>query len=189
MVETILLGIASYVGTNIDDLFVITFFFVGLQGRQGGWKILVGQYLGLGAIVAISLGAALGLQILPHEYICLLGLVPIGLGIKEILSVQNGNDDDDSVSQDDTKALALQVAVTSMANGADNIGVYIPLFASLEIWQVVVVLAVFAVCVVLLWSLSRRIADMSWLKQFLQRYKKILIPTVYIGLGIYILFG
>ena len=46
-------AIVAFVATNIDDIFVPTFLFV--QKNLKRWHVVAGQYLGLAALIAISL--------------------------------------------------------------------------------------------------------------------------------------
>ena len=68
------IGISAFIATNIDDIFVLMFFFSNSTFEKG--QVIAGQYLGIGLLVAIStLGALLSL-VIPQYFIGLLGLVP-----------------------------------------------------------------------------------------------------------------
>jgi cadmium resistance protein CadD (predicted permease) len=68
----------------------------------------------------ISVIAALGLTIVPDEWVGFLGLIPLGIGIWTLIRGLRRNGDDDD---DDSKitAVGLGVAGITIANGADNI--------------------------------------------------------------------
>lgn len=76
-----------------------------------------------------------------------------------------------------------------MANGADNIGIYVPIFSRYTSSQVVVTLLVFAVMLALWCYLGEKILNFPFIKKTLERYKHILVPVVFIALGCYILMG
>ena len=80
------------------------------------------------------------------------------------------------------------MALITIANGADNIGVYIPLFAGFSLWQMGTALSVFSLMTGLWCLLSIRLSDLPVLQKLLRKYKPVLIPAVYILLGLYILF-
>lgn len=63
------------VATNLDDLVVLTVLFVAsTRGSLRPWRIVAGQYLGMSALIAISVVAALGLTVIPEEWVGLLGV-------------------------------------------------------------------------------------------------------------------
>ena len=185
--ETILLSIIAFISTNIDDLFINMFFFAQHPTKRDAHNITAGKYLGMGTLTAISILGGFGLQMLPEQYLSLLGLIPIALGVKEIivsLRIQDSSDD----THDVNKILWLSVMIITIANGADNIGVYLPLFASFALWQMMTAIIIFALMTGLWCSLSRRLAHMPVLQKLLTKYKPVLVPLVYILLGFYILF-
>ncbi len=188
MLETILLGITAYIGTNMDDLLLGMFLFANADEEKDGRRILLGKYLGIGFLVLVSAAAAFGLRVFPLTRLSVLGVIPILLGIKEIRSGLHDSEEEQTKEREAKKTLAVWVMMITIANGADNIGVYIPLFAGFEIWQVLVVCGIFALMTFLWCCLSQKIAEWKFLHSFLTRYKKWIIPTVFIALGIYIIF-
>jgi cadmium resistance protein CadD (predicted permease) len=72
------IGISAFVATNIDDIFVLMLFFS--SSNYSKWQVVFGQYLGIGALVAVSTLGSLLTLVLP-QYIGLLGLVPITIGV------------------------------------------------------------------------------------------------------------
>ena len=79
---TIVTAAGVFIGTNIDDLIVLTVLMLARRahGKPRMWQIWAGQYLGIGALVAVSVLAALGLTIVPDRWVGLLGMIPIALG-------------------------------------------------------------------------------------------------------------
>ena len=94
MIETLILGITSFVGTNIDDMFINMLFFSEAETSAEDRRIVLGKYLGIGALIAISILGASGLQFLPQRYIGFLGLVPVCLGLREMMSIRAGGEND-----------------------------------------------------------------------------------------------
>ena len=97
------------------------------------WQTVVGQYNGIGALVAVStLGSLLALVVTPYV-IALLGLVPIIIGVVRLPHLRNNNYKSDEtkmpVSKWHNHLSILMVAGVTFSNGGDNIGIYIPLFA------------------------------------------------------------
>lgn len=83
MISTVITAFVSFVSTNIDDIFVLMLFFTQINNVKKRRHIIIGQYLGIGVLTTISIIGALGVSVIPHEYVGLLGLLPIYLGIKE----------------------------------------------------------------------------------------------------------
>src|SRR5436189_6084961 len=85
--KAITVGILSFAATNIDDIFVLTLFFGQAGRRLRPWHIVAGQYLGLAALVAISLVGYLARMIVPPAAIGLLGVFPIIIGVRSFFRV------------------------------------------------------------------------------------------------------
>lgn len=177
MPSSIITAVISFIGTNIDDIFILTLFFAECKGLS----VVLGQYLGMSVLVGVSLLGALGLSFIPEEYIHWLGIVPILLGVKAIFD----RDEDESKSGTGVFGIAL----ITIANGADNIGVYIPLFAGYSLPEVLSAVAIFAAMTALWCLLGKKLSDLPMLRAFLQKYKRVIVPVVFIALGVYILLG
>src|SRR5687767_10145963 len=64
------IGIAAFVSTNIDDLFILMVFFAAL--RFPSFQIVLGQYIGMGSLMGVSLVGSLITLILPRNIIGLI---------------------------------------------------------------------------------------------------------------------
>ncbi|HEX8906374.1 MAG TPA: cadmium resistance transporter, partial [Longimicrobiaceae bacterium] len=87
-----------------------------------------------------------------------------------------------------TRSQALAVAAVTVANGGDNLGVYIPLFASAP-GAIPVYAAIFAVMTALWCWAGHRLVRIPWIGDRLRRYGHVLLPLVLIALGLWILSG
>lgn len=211
MAEIIFTSIASFASTNIDDIFILMVLYARNTGRKGRWKIAAGQYLGMGILMGLSVLGAAGTRILPREYIRFLGILPICLGIKAWLEYKDGTRMENGgkgaaectgdgtleqgrkkMSQDGTDVAAdisiPSAAMITIANGADNVGVYTPLFSTYSASGLLVTAGVFAVMTALWCMAGLRLADYPLVRDVLRRYQHILVPAVLIGLGLFILF-
>ena len=186
--QTILLSVIAYISTNMDDLFINMFFFAQHRTKTAVQSITAGKYLGIGTLTAISLLGACGIQTLPEQWLSLLGLIPLFLGIKDIISTLRRQAADERIPEA-SGMLWLNMALVTIANGADNIGVYLPLFAGFHFWQMCAAIIVFALMTGLWCALSKRLTALPLLQELLIRYKAVLVPLVYLLLGLYILFS
>jgi cadmium resistance protein CadD (predicted permease) len=151
VVRTVVAAAGVFVGTNVDDLVVLTILFLSARatGRPYPWQIWTGQYAGVGALVLVSALAAAGLRVVPDRWVGLLGLIPLALGIRGLLRRAQ--------TPAPVATSLLAVAGVTIANGADNISVYTPLFRTIGVTRSLVSILVFAVGVAA-WCLAG-----SWL--------------------------
>ena len=208
-------SIVSFISTNIDNIFVMMVLYARVDETFKKKYVVIGQYLAIGILTAISLSAAFGLNFVPQKYVGLLGLIPIALGVKEWISykrpVQNKSNRKEfpletekteaahpnklqnilrkvtSMASKIVKPEILSVALVGVANGADNIGVYIPLFTGYSSIQVIVTIIVFVLMMAVWCFLGEKITDFPKIKAIIQTYKYFAVPAVFVGLGIYII--
>ena len=187
MLATIGSAIGLFAATNIDDIVVLTVLFLASRrGKPRPWQIVAGQYLGFITLVVISVIAALGLTIVPDEWVGLLGLIPLGIGIFTLVRGLRRNGDDD----DDEKVTAVGlwgVAGITIANGADNISLYTPIFRTSTPGDVAIMIVVFLILVAVWCAAGRLIGTRKAVTEGLERVEHWLVPVVFIGLGLFIL--
>jgi len=190
MIETIAAAIGLFAATNIDDIVVLTVLFLAsTRGALPGWKVITGQYLGFIALVAISVVAAAGLTIVPDEWVGLLGLIPLAIGVYGLIRTfrRRGSDDD----EDDESAIRagglIGVAGITIANGADNISLYTPVFRTNPIPDTIITIIVFLVLVAVWCVVARLVGTNKTVTEALEKIEHWLVPAVFIGLGLYIL--
>lgn len=190
------MGLVVYVSTNLDDLLVLAVFFADPRVRVSA--VIAGRFLGLAALVLASAAAALLALAIPAEWIALLGLVPLCLGLRLLPALRRGQDEDAAENhaapgprdgvRNSFGSQALAVAGVTLANGGDNLGVYIPLFATAP-EAIVTYVAVFSVMTALWCALGYALVNNPVVGSRIRRYGHILLPVVLITLGIYILAG
>jgi cadmium resistance protein CadD (predicted permease) len=83
---------------------------------------------------------------------------------------------------------ALSVAGVTLANGGDNFGIYIPLFATAPA-AIPIYIAVFAVMTAVWCALGYLVVNNPLIGSQVRRYGHVLLPIVLIALGLYILSG
>lgn len=188
MIGTITAAAGLFAATNIDDLVVLTVLFLAsARGALSTWKVVAGQYLGFIALVAISVVAAVGLTVVPDEWVGFLGLIPLAIGVYGLIRTLRRRGDD----ADDESAIRagglLGVAGITVANGADNISLYTPVFRTMPVGDTAMTIIVFLVLVAV-WCLAARvIGTHKAVIEGLERVEHWLVPAVFIGLGLYIL--
>ena len=152
--------------------------------------IIGGQYLGMGILVAFSLFAAFVLNFIPQDWVIgLLGLIPLFLGVRVALRGEDQEDEGvlEKLEEGGANRLLWTVTLITIASGGDNLGIYIPYFTSLTWPETTVALIVFAISIAVLCYISYKLAKISFVSETLEKYERIIVPIVFIGLGIYIL--
>ena len=193
MGQTILSAIGVYISTSIDYLVILIILFAqGSQNKQK-WHIYAGQYLGTGLLVGASLVATYVVKFVPETWmIGLLGLIPIYLGIRVAIFGEGEEDEDeeiiDRLEQSKANQMFWTVALLTVASGGDNLGIYIPYFASLNWSQIIMVLIVFAIGIIIFCELSRRLSSIPLISETIEKYERIIVPLVFIPLGLYIMY-
>ncbi|HBO64822.1 cadmium transporter [Candidatus Saccharibacteria bacterium] len=185
----ILQAIGLFIATNIDDIIVLSLFFARGAGRSGTTaKIIAGQYLGFGAILATAVIVALGARsFLPESFIPYFGLIPLALGLRAAWQSWRGKDDDDDEQVTGKPISVMTVAAVTFANGGDNIGVYVPIFVTVGAVGIIAYSGVFLLLVAGLVLVARYVATRKPIAATLERWEHVLFPLVLIGLGIFIL--
>jgi cadmium resistance protein CadD (predicted permease) len=83
----------------------------------------------------------------------------------------------------------LAVAAVTVANGGDNIGVYVPVFATAGTGGLVVFAVVILVLVAVWCAAGRFFATRPIIARALSRWGHIVLPVVLIGIGLLILIA
>lgn len=190
MIQNIVTSIILYSGTAVDLLIILMLFFAKRKSRKDIINIYLGQFLGSVSLIFLSLLFAFVLNYIPSkEILGLLGLIPIFLGLKVLFL---GDSDGEAIAKDglrkDNKNLIFLVAMITFAScGADNIGVFVPYFTTLNLANLIVALLTFLVMIYLLVFSAQKLAQVSSVGETLEKYSRWFIAVVYLGLGMYIL--
>jgi cadmium resistance protein CadD (predicted permease) len=186
MLTAVGLAIVLFASTNIDDIFLLLGFFADSNVRPR--QVVIGQYLGISALVAASILASLISLVLAPAYVGLLGIIPILFGIKNLLNLRKpARNGDRDVSKAGLGNI-LAVAAVTAAHGGDNIGVYTPIFATKTSLQVAVMVSVFSLMVALWLVVAHWLVHHRSLGAPIRRFGHIVVPFVLIGIGFYILY-
>lgn len=188
----------AFASTNIDDIFILLVLFsqvragvikkdgrtVRAKPKMKEFYIVFGQYLGFSVIIFLSIIGSLSSFFIPISWIGLLGFVPIYMGVKGLLSLRSHKRNE---VIDNASGSLFKVALITLANGADNISIYIPMFASQNLNSNIVTFVIFF-CMIAIWCfISYKLLRAPILAKVLEKNCHIIVPIVLIGLGIFIL--
>ncbi len=189
----------AFATTNIDDIFILLVLFsqvrtevlrkedraVREKAMRKKLYIVIGQYLGFSMIIFLSIVGSLSSFFIPVSWIGVLGFVPIYMSVKGLFSLRSNKS---NKVIDKASSSLFKVAAITLANGADNISIYIPMFTSQSLEANIVTLIIFF-CMIAIWcSISYTLLRAPILAKVLERNCHIIVPIVLIGLGMFILF-
>jgi cadmium resistance protein CadD (predicted permease) len=192
---TIGLAIAAFTATNLDDLLLLSCLFMDVEFSTS--SIIIGQFIGMTVLVLVSVVAALLAFVVPDGWLALLGFVPFVLGVRRFWKLWREHQAKRPISNEEffgPDRLRLQnspysvwaIIMLTIANGGDNLSVYIPLFATHRA-LIPVFLLVFA-CLTGLWCmLGYYLTHHPLVRERLKKYGRIVIPFVLVGIGLKVL--
>ncbi len=201
--QAITTGITAFAATNIDDIVTLMLLFAQVNSGFRPHQIVAGQYLGFTVLILASLPGFLGGIFIPQPWIGLLGFLPIGIGLHYLLQQHQ--------QEPEVQAIAIDVEPTSrsrwfstlqhlltpevyyvaaitVANGGDNIGIYIPLFASSRLATLGIILGTFWIMVGIWCVIAYQLTRHPLIAKFCTRYGHAIVPFFLMGLGIWILW-
>ena len=184
------IGVTAFVATNIDDLLILIAFFANSHFPLS--QIVLGQYAGMGALLAIGIVSSLIALIVPNNLIGLIGIFPIAIGIKELLELpKNGNNKESAKQLSRSRLIAYLPFLTVAAvtfSGGEEIGVYTSVFATYrEVSEIIIIVLVVMVLTGLWCAVAYHLINRPLIASSVKRTGTAALPFVLIGLGIYIL--
>ncbi|MBJ7901255.1 MAG: transporter [Cyanobacteria bacterium RI_101] len=190
---------AAFGVTNLDNLLILMFLFTQVNGALRMGHIVWGQYLGMTFLLLLSLPGFFGGLVLAPAWLGLLGFLPLGMGLSRLRSLSLGEEAPPwgIAAPNRTRktrffprfsAELYSVAAITVANGGDNIGVYVPFFATLNPWQLILVLGIFYALAGLECGAAYFLASQPPIGKLINRRGKRLVPWLLIALGLWILW-
>jgi cadmium resistance transport/sequestration family protein len=208
--QTIITGITSFIATNIDDIVILIIFFAQVPHQANHQllpnqltvaQIIVGKYLGFIVLLLASLVGYFGGLFIPNQWLGLLGFVPVAIGISHLLQLLQPDHAEDEI-QTVTAELShipnskfahilnpqtYAIAGITIANGGDNIGIYVPLFANTDLSELSIIIIIFLIMIGVWCAIAYYLTRHPILAHAITHYGKVIVPFVLIALGIYIL--
>jgi cadmium resistance protein CadD (predicted permease) len=189
LVTLVTLSVGVFISTNLDDIFILLGFFSDPKFTPR--QIAIGQLLGIGALFAASVVASLLALVVAPAYVGLLGVLPIGIGLKKLWELWRDDDSDDESSEHPGGARwnALAVAAVTIADGGDNLGVYIPVFATRSGFEVAIMGVVFTLMTMVWLGAAFWLTSHKTLGAPIREHGHRVVPFVLVGIGGFILYS
>lgn len=177
---------AAFVATNLDNFFLLLSFLTMPSVRIK--SVFLGFITGMLILIGISATATLLPALIPVKYLGLLGIIPITVGIRQLIATSRGLDPSGQISAPTVSSSAFSaVVLTQISNGSDTIITLVPLIADSMPGAVVLILATFVAMSLLLWRTARRVHLQPAVAALTKRYGHFLAPVILILVGSYIL--
>lgn len=188
--ELVSQAVVLFISTDLDDVFVLLGFFADPRFRTR--QIVAGQFIGIAALYALSVGGSFVSLVMRPAFVGLLGLVPITMGLRNAWDLWASFDTRERESADnrssaDGGANIAAVVLMTVANGGDNVSVYIPLFAMRSGPTIAIMGIVFGIMTAAWLTLAYWLTRHRSIGAPVRLYTRLLMPFVYIALGIFIL--
>ncbi len=187
--DTILIftAIFAFIATNLDDMFLLASFFAHPDFQAE--NVFLGQYIGFLVLLLVSSLAYFAQFVIPAVWLSILGFFPIAIGIRGLFKLKNSNNpDEDSegfipVKNEKKSNQMFQVAVVTVANGGDNLGVYMPLFATMNSVSLMVTVVTFLILVGVWCLLGYKLVNNRIIGDEIKKYGHYILPFVMIFIG------
>ena len=186
MLGTIIAGVVTYWSTAIDLLIILMLFFAKVKDKKGVRDIYIGQFLGSGLLILVSLFFAVILHYVPDKRLLgFLGIIPVFLGIKALIL---GDSDGEKMANEKLKdtnqnLIKTLIFITIVSCGADNVGLFVPYFISLALPKLLITLIVFLIMIFLLVFIAQKSVSIPIVGTVLEKYSRWFIGIVYIFIG------
>jgi len=166
--STVVQAAGLFVVTNVDDLALLALLLA--SGVSLG-RLVAGQYIAWAVIAALAAGVV---TFVPEDALRWLGLLPIAIGIKELIE-----------RDEESAPLGTpSVAAITFTGGIDDLGVLPPVFAT---GDTALYVAVFAALIVPWCLLARWIATRPPIAGAIARFGRFAVPLVLIAIGVSVL--
>ena len=177
---------AAFVATNLDNFFLLLSFLAmpSVQIKP----VFLGFMTGMLILIGFSATAILLPALLPVKYLGLLGIIPVTVGIRQLIATSRGYDASGHNTGPEAQSSALSAVVFSqISNGSDTIITFAPLIADSMPGAVILILATCVAMSLLLWRVARRAHIQPAVAALTRRYGHFLAPIFLILVGSYIL--
>jgi len=183
VVSTVLLAVGAFVGTNLDNLLALSGQLAATD-RSRHRRIIDGQVAATVVLLALSALAGVAFAMVPGRLLGLLGLVPIALGVRAGVLLARKRPDDRSMPA--AAGLVTSFLVT-LAIGADNVAVYLPVLATGTVAAAIACLVIWLALDLVLVALAAWLGRHPATERVVGRMGPVALPVLYVVIGVVVL--
>ena len=191
MLQTIMTAIILYTATAVDLLVILLIFFARANTKKEYRDIYIGQYVGSLSLILISLFLAFVLNYVPEKWILgLLGIIPIYLGVRVAISGDCEGEERAKRELDEkglSKLVGMVAIVTIASCGADNVGLFVSYFVTLNTVELITTLIIFIILILVLVFSAQLLSKIPGIGEVIERFNRLIMAVIYIGLGLFII--
>lgn len=182
---TVGVGVAAFVSTNLDNLFLLMAMMKG--SSLGARAVVLGYGSAMALVLAVgTLGSYAG-DLVADAWLRYLGLIPLAMGVWRLWDLRRGVDPNAKESAPSQAGGAASVFGVMLANSGDSLGVFTSLMSETSELLVLVIFAT-ALAMSGLWvAAARWLVEHPALAPHLRRLDRYLVPILLLAIGIYIL--
>jgi len=178
----------AFVSTSIDNLFLLVT--LSLHPRYGIAKVRLGYLMAVLIMLSICMIFAKGVQQLPVHFIPYIGLVPLGIGIYELVRLIRGAKSTALAEPDTGKVKSgsiLTIVLIMITHSWDSIAVLAPLLSDTRPGLLGWMAASIIFAAAALTFVAQRTVMHPRIRVVLERYTPKMLPFLLIAVGLYIL--
>ncbi len=185
-----------FISTEIDDFLVFVVLFASQKSSKNRVLIFSGRFLAVFLAALFSASASSLISALPRFYLRFLGLIPLVIGAVKIFRKNDEDDDENVFNKHGNSAKGAFLAAVSLffsaflitlASSGDNAGIYIPFFLDFSFSQKFFALAEISFLNLAWTFLQLKSASLPVAGKIVRKYGRVLVPAVFILLGISVL--
>ena len=189
LLSEIAVSAAAFISTNLDDMCLLILFFSMLKERKQVKYVVAGEYLGIATLCLASLLISRGLAVVLGRYLWIIGIVPIGFGIKAVIDlIRNKGEGEVSLTAEGTWMLIFTEWVLTVTNGGDNLSIYIPLIGDFGSGFFTVFFITMMLMTTLWWVIALSVRRIPAVSSALSKTGKYILPAVFIAVGAFTIF-
>ena len=176
----------TFVATSFDNL-VLLIVFLGDAGYRWG-SVVVGYVASSTLVTAVAWGLSEVADQAPGRYLGYLGLIPIAIGLNEVLKLVRRREEILPVRPEIVAAKgALSVGAVMLASSGDTFAALFALFTDTADPYTIPMLATVASAALVWCGLAAWLFSHPPLERILSRSARYVLPFLLIGIGVYIL--
>jgi cadmium resistance protein CadD (predicted permease) len=174
-----------FLSTNIDDLFILMAFWSDVKYKKQ--DVILGQYFGIFVLTLIGCIGLVFRIFLPIKIIGLLGIIPVLIGISKYINNQEKETEKTALNSKFALPQWVLISSVTIANGSDNISVYVPVFATLDFVKLCILIITFILMTLGWLAISYFIINNRLVQKRIRYFEKYVFPLIFIILGISII--